>query len=244
MEDSGLDNEFVSTRYGVLRVAHFVSIKTMENSSLLQSANNKIASFWGQFLWKRPAFWQVRCKEVGDETELQTCVRCTTGSLTKFGNGNRASKHTHGINQVCASNVFLPCAQPPVGLPTPRFAHVPATCSPPAPCGARPYSGNKLSFHQARQPSCPSAAYQNPTFTIYAAHIANRLTPNNLSSANSNLDRLYLEIRFSASYAWSSMICPIAMAETISSNGYQAMGLYSQSWCLSCFVLDFTVSNC
>lgn len=26
MEGTGLDNEFLSTRYGVLRVAHFVSI--------------------------------------------------------------------------------------------------------------------------------------------------------------------------------------------------------------------------
>lgn len=31
MENTGIDNEFVSTRYGALRVAHFVSIERPGN---------------------------------------------------------------------------------------------------------------------------------------------------------------------------------------------------------------------
>lgn len=65
MENTGIDNEFVSTRYGALRVAHFVSIERAGNLK-----NNKPPAEMVSLDKIDANFAMVA--NIG--TELQTCV--------------------------------------------------------------------------------------------------------------------------------------------------------------------------
>lgn len=96
MENTGIDNEFVSTRYGALRVAHFVSIKSMM-ITIGGQVRDEISRNWIRF--KILQLKAAKSWAPGREMELANCKHvCSKMAFEpnlEMANQRRAQAHTH-----------------------------------------------------------------------------------------------------------------------------------------------------